>query len=547
MKQIRVLDCTLRDGGRIIDCKFKDNDTMDIITRLAKAKIDVIEVGFLRDPQKVQYKGDSTFFTRISQVNKLIDKSGVDYDASYVVFIDYSMFDFSTLESYQGKGINGIRVGFTKNDYIKDSDNLIKALNLVKSLGYELYVQGVNSLAYSDKEFLNVISMVNDTHPDVFAIVDTYGAMYLDDLDHIFSLTNKNLNPEISIAFHSHNNYQLSFALAQEFIRLGKESSRNIVIDSTLDGMGKCSGNLNTELIVDFLIRKLNYKYDFEAILDIIDDYMYNIKKQYSWGYSIPSMMAAVYQAHPNNVIYLTEKYRLATKDIKRILSMIPDDIRKSYDYDLISELYVKYNHTNVDDSKVLSDLKSKFDGKRILIMVPGRSLLDYSNEIVSTANNDDVIVVPVNFVNAHLSKDKQIPFFGSEKRYQKFSEIRRELPRIVTSNIFEHDSNDFVVNYEGLVERNNEDFDTSIIMLLNLLLRLETKDIIIAGFDGFDENSVNYFDEALFEDGRFRNDYKRLTENTISMLKELSRKFSNCCSVEFLTPSKYEQIFIKQ
>ena len=544
MRQVKVLDCTLRDGGRIIDCKFSDVDIMNIACGLSQANIDIIEMGFLRDPKVVNYTGNSTFFTKVSQVNKFIKNS--DKQTNYVVFVDYSLYDFSTLEKHVTGGINGIRVGFTKNDFINSRDDLISALKYVKQQGYQLYIQGVNSLAYSDKEFLDVIDMVNDINPDVFAIVDTYGAMYLDDLQHIFRLTNKNLNPDISIAFHSHNNFQLSFALAQEFIKLGKESARNIIIDSTLNGMGKCAGNLNTELIVDFLVRKMYYNYDFEGILDLIDDYTYNIKKQYSWGYSIPSVMAAVYQSHPNNVIYLTDKFRLATKDIKRILSMIPDDLRKRYDYDYIKDLYIKYNHTNIDDTTALHKIKEKLKDKNILILVPGNSILEFKNKILQVANMENTITIPINFVSKDIDYNKQIPFWGSEKRYQKFKDDIG-VNSIVVSNIMHPLNSDYIVNYESLIERDNEDFDTSIIMCLNLLLKLDIKNITFAGFDGFDESKQNYFDTGLFEEGRFNKDYKRLTQNITNMLKQFAKKIDSNSEIKFLTPSMYEDIFKKE
>ena len=75
MRQVKVLDCTLRDGGRIIDCKFSDVDIMNIACGLSQANIDIIEMGFLRDPKVVNYTGNSTFFTKVSQVNKFIKNS----------------------------------------------------------------------------------------------------------------------------------------------------------------------------------------------------------------------------------------------------------------------------------------------------------------------------------------------------------------------------------------------------------------------------------------------------------------------------------------
>ena len=108
-----------------------------------------------------------------------------------------------------------------------------------------------------------------------------------------YNVVDYNLNSDICIDIHSHNNFQLSFAFAQETIRLSGDK-RNIILDSTLNGMGKCAGNLNTELIVDYLIRKKNYDYELDGILDIIDRYLAPLKNNYSWGYSIPAFMAGI-------------------------------------------------------------------------------------------------------------------------------------------------------------------------------------------------------------------------------------------------------------
>lgn len=74
MKNVRVLDCTLRDGGRIINCAFPDQEIRQLSHRLANAKIDIVEIGFLRDYHDVTYTGDSTFFTDVDQMIPFIDK-----------------------------------------------------------------------------------------------------------------------------------------------------------------------------------------------------------------------------------------------------------------------------------------------------------------------------------------------------------------------------------------------------------------------------------------------------------------------------------------
>lgn len=540
--KISLLDCTLRDGARIINCKLSDEDIKDITSRLMHANIDYIEVGFLRDPQKVNYEKNSTFFTDVEQITPFIPKDRKN--SSFVAFIDYSLFNFTTLKKYDGKSIDGIRLGFTKNDYLNNYEDLVNACHIVKEKGYKLFVQGVNSLAYTDSEFLKVIEMVNLIKPYSFAIVDTYGAMYEEDFSHLYRLTNKNLDQDIRIAFHSHNNYQLSFALAQKFIKLAAESQREIIIDATLAGMGKCAGNLNLELIASYLVRKLNFNYKIDNLMDIIDDHTYNIRKNYNWGYSIPAVLSAIYQSHPNNVIYLTEKFRLATKDIKYILSMIPPETRTRYDYDLIKQLYITYNHTKVDDSDTLEKIKLLIQNRDILILVPGMSLLKYRQKLNEYIKLNNPIVIPVNFVSSLLDLRNQIPFFGSEKRYKKNAYNSNCKNKITVSNILEHSSDDLVVNYEGLIDRNNDNFDSSIIMLLNLLKKIEIESFTIAGFDGFDKGTSNYFDNEKFEDGRFDKEYETLTNNTKKMLKNYAKSLKKPLNIKFLTPSIYEEYF---
>ena len=540
-RNIKILDCTLRDGGRIIDCKFPDKDIIDIATRLAESGIDIIEMGFLRDWRKLEYKGNSTFFTSVEQIIPFIPK---DRKASvFVAFVDFGMFDFDNLSSHDGKSIDGIRVGFTKKDFDNHREEIIRCLNIVKEKGYMLFVQGVNSLGYTDAELLRLIQMINEVHPYAFGIVDTYGAMYVDDVRRVYGLIDHNMLDDIVIDFHSHNNFQLSFAFAQEIIELAK-GVRNIIIDCTLNGMGKCAGNLNTELIVDYLVRKRGYNYDFDSILDIIDEYMYSIKEHCSWGYSIPSMMAGIYQSHPNNVIYLTEKFRLATKDIKYIISMIDPSLRQRYDYDNIQRLYREYNHTKVNDKEAIEKLHSLLRNRDLLVLSPGKTLLTYRKEIEKYILENNPFVISVNFISDFTSTDNRLTFYGSSKRYKRADAKENEKYIVVVSNVENYSNDDIVINYESLIERNNDDCDNTMIMLLNLLKRLDISSFAIAGFDGYVKGRENYFNNSQFQGNRFEEKYDSITENMRKMLKNYAFHLSDKNNIKFITPSAYEDIF---
>lgn len=537
MKNVRILDCTLRDGGRIIDCAFPDCEIKEISDKLANAKIDIVEIGFLRDKNKVDYKGNSTFFTDVDQMRPFVNKDR--QSTLYVAFIDYGMFDIESLKPYDGNSIDGIRFGFKKKDYVNCKDEVLRWINIIKNRGYKLFVQGVNSLSYSDKELLEVVDMVNEVHPYSFGIVDTYGAMYMDDVDRLYELIDHNMKSDICINFHSHNNYQLSFAFAQEIVKLSAMSSREVIIDGTLGGIGKVAGNLNTELIVDFLIRKKKYDYELDDILDMLDDYIYKYSLKYKWGYSTSAMMAGIYKSHPNNVIYLTEKFRLDSKDIGKLLSMIEPEKRQRYDYNNIEKLYIEYISEKVNDYNTLNSLKKVIGNREVVVLVPGNSLNTYRKQIDEYINQRNVFVISVNFV---ADNRNVYAFFGNQKRYN-LSERKRVDRNIIISSNVKGNKNDIVVNYHSLINRGYKYFENSAIMVLNLLKRIEAKEITIAGFDGFEiEKRTNYADDS-FQNDRHIDEFNKLNQEIKDMFKELVSTLSGKCTIKMLTPSRFEGV----
>ena len=539
MKNVKILDCTLRDGGRIINCAFPNSQIKDIAYRLADANIDIIEVGFLRDAKSVNYQGNSTLFTDVDQIRPFVNRKK---DTMYVAFIDYGMFDFSTLKPYDGTSIDGLRIGFTRKNFENDHEEILECLAEVKQKGYKLFVQGVNSFGYTDRELLGIVDIVNQIQPEGFGIVDTYGAMYMDDVDRLYTIVDHNLDENIAIDFHSHNNYQLSFAFAQEIIRLSN-GKREVIIDGTLNGMGKCAGNLNTELLVDYLVRKRNYDYDFDAILDIIDDHIYNYHLQHQWGYSIPALMGGIYRSHPNNIIYLTEKFRLATKDIKYIISMIDPDKRMRYDYDNIQRLYQEYNHVKVDDKENLALLERILKGKKILLLMPGQSISQYKDEILKKIEAENLFVITVNFRDETFDKYSELAFWGSQKRYEHYTDLRKEVTSLITSNIESDMEDDIIVNYDSFVDRTQEYSDNASLMLMRILQRVGVVSYYVAGFDGFTVNG-SYYNKTDFSEERFRSQYESINKGVAHQLSMFADSLKHPEDIQFVTPSIYTHIF---
>jgi 4-hydroxy 2-oxovalerate aldolase len=550
MKNVKVLDCTLRDGGRVIDCAFGDRAIRQIADKLARAGIDIVELGFLRDPRLVSYEAGSTFFTDVGQIARFVpaDRRG----SEYVAFADYGMFDFGALAPRSGDSIDGIRVGFTKDDYGSSREELLRAFRAVKERGYSLYAQGVNSLSYSDIELLSLVGDMNAAKPCGFGIVDTYGAMYSDDVARIYGLIDHNLDSSIAIDFHSHNNFQLSFSFAQEVIRLSN-GVRGIVIDATLGGMGKVAGNLCTELIADFLARKMGYGYDTDLIFDAIDEHLYDLREKHHWGYSPMSLLSGIYRSHPNNVIYLANKFRLDTKDVKNILATLGERERQRYDYGRIDRLAEEYSGCKYDDSDEMAGLAEAFAGKPILVLAPGRTLATHRGAITGFIAGRRPIIVSVNFVSGHPGS---YSFFANKKRYGAQCGESDESGggalasgagggrAIVTSNIERRAPGSITVNYHSLVSRGYRLFDNSVLMLLNLLGRLRVAEIAIAGMDGFrGDEGGDYFDGS-FDVARLEPEFGKINAEIAGMLEKYLAAAKGSCKVELITPSVFGSVF---
>ena len=535
-KHIKVLDCTLRDGGYINDFNFGDEVIRGIILKLIKSNIDVIECGFLKDGE---HKASSSVFSNASDLLQYIPKNRGN--SSLVAMVDYGRYDISQLSNFNGKTIDGIRDCFFK----KDRYDALKLAEEIQKKGYNVYVQPVDILGYSDKELIELIERVNDLNTYAFSIVDTFGSMYMDDLVRVFSLIDHNLKKEVIMGFHSHNNMQLSFALSQKFAEIS-QGKRNVTIDCTVLGMGRGAGNTPTELVANYLNTKWsNYDYNLNELLDLVDIYMLPIQKYYSWGYDIPNYIAGIYSSHVHNVAYLIDKHNISTKDMRVIIESIDPVVRKRYDYDNLESLYVEHINHKIDDSIDMKNLYSILNGKKILILTPGKTLETKKNEINEFIYKNNVIAISTNFTpDDYIVK---FSFFSNQKRLERNMEFRKKdienVKLIITSNIEINKPNIpiFSVNYSSLIKRKRwKFFDNSLILLIRLLNIIDVENIYIAGADGFSEND-NYSENNRFLEANISKETGMDINNEIKeMIQDIMSTVKKKDYITFITPTIY-------
>lgn len=487
MNHVKLLDCTLRDGAYLIDKKFGNQTIRGIIEGLVNARIDFIEIGFFQDEG---FGDGKTVYKNSADARRFIPKEKAGCE--FTVLADYSRYSVENLDEHTEDGVDAIRECFFK----KERYDAINACWKIKEKGYKLFVQPVDILGYSDKELIEFVELVNEIEPYCLSIVDTFGSMYQEDLHRIFELINHNLISTCRMGFHSHNNMQLSSALSQEFARM-TVGKREVVIDGTLSGMGRGAGNTPTELIVQYLVSKHGAKYDIDELLDIIDTFMGNIKARCSWGYTTEYFVAGSYNAHVNNITYLSSKNSIQSRDIRFILNKVGAEARKRYDYDLLENTYMELLNSKVDDSDSRLSIIEYIADRPVLVLVPGSTVNSEIEKIENYIKKENPVIISVNFVHKEIKSD--FVYMSNIRRYQQWKNTERFISarKIMTSNFHDNffDDKSYKISFTSLVKCGWNAMDNSAIMLLRLLSDLGVKRVAIAGFDGYatDPKEKNY------------------------------------------------------
>lgn len=532
MRSIQILDCTLRDGGYINDWKFGEKTIGAIIDKLSRSDIDIIECGFFSEKAG---DADESLFPSAESVNRFIRP--IEHKAFlYVamIAIGEKEMDPAKLEDAAPDGIGGVRLTFHKNE-VEKAVNWAKVL---KSKGYKVFMQPVGTISYTEQELIELIRKVNALNPFAFYIVDTLGCMTKEKTKELFEISDKYLDPDICIGFHSHNNMQMAYSNSEELIQC--RGDRNIILDSSVYGMGRGAGNLPTELIADYLDKNCGGKYDVVQILDIYDRYISIIRREKKWGYSMPYYIAARNECHPNYASFLINKQTLTMRDIEYMISMIPMEERLIFNREVINRVYMKYQTKDMIDTLYVRELIDVLGDKPVLVLAPGKSLVSESEAIRAYIEKEKPFVISINFLDNLLPLDAC--FVSNSKRLDDITANAEKYPEtkiIHTSNLRMDVKNEvYRFSYKSLNNADELLFDNAGLMLLKLLGICEAKQIVLAGFDGFSTRySDNYFDQSL----TWEEEEEDLLEKQ-NHFKQVLAKFRKTQNISFLTKSVYEE-----
>ncbi|MEA3513001.1 MAG: 3-deoxy-manno-octulosonate cytidylyltransferase [Campylobacterota bacterium] len=517
--KINILDCTLRDGGYINDWAFTNSQINNILNSLKQSKIDIIECGYLNN--KKGRSNHSTLFDTTNTADSFINNIKTQ---KKVVMINFGDYDIDLLPNCKDTLIDGIRVAFHKKDLNEALDTSIKIANK----GYEVYFQPMVTKNYTDLEFLSLIEKVNKTDFYAFYIVDSFGSMELEEFQRYMILADNNLKKEINLGYHSHNNMQLAFSNAINMCKFNFK--RDIIIDSSIYGVGRGAGNLNSELITGYLNNTTKTSYDIIPLLEVIDQFLSDLIKEKPWGFSPAQYLSASFNCHPNYATHLINKNTNHIVGVKKILENIPKEKRLSFDKELIEKLYINSLLENKTSVQNKIDLGKS---KNILLVASGKSVQEY-RYIIDTKKKENYILIALNHI-PDFSCDYY--FFSNQKRFDEFSKDIDQKRTIITSNIFTTSDIPTVLEFSKLVFVDNVFIKNVAIVAINFLISKGIKKVEIVGLDGYKINSKNYHYK---ETSVIHDNSSLIEENNIiaNGLKVLEKNII----IELLTPSEFKK-----
>lgn len=285
--QIKVLDCTIRDGGLINQWQFSNDLVKKVFLALSKAGVDYMEIGYKSSEKYFSRKENGAWkFCSEEDLKKVI--GGIETNMKLSAMADIGRIDFEDIPPKSESVLDMIRVAC----YVKEVDKAISLAHHCIDKGYETTINLMAVSKVLERDLDEALDDLSKSHVPVIYLVDSFGAMYSEQI-HFLAEKYFQALPGKELGIHTHNNQQLAFANTIEAIIAGINR-----IDSTLYGMGRGAGNCPLELLLSFL---KNPKFDIRPLLEVIQEIFIPLKSQIEWGYHIPYMITGVLNEHPRS------------------------------------------------------------------------------------------------------------------------------------------------------------------------------------------------------------------------------------------------------
>ena len=291
-EEIKVLDCTIRDGGLMNESRFDDETVAGVYRACVEGGVDYMEVGYKASKKLFgRDRYGAWRFCDESDLRRVIGDNPTPLKISVMADADKTDYHTDILPKEKSV-IDMVRVAA----YIHQVPTALDMVKDAHDKGYETCVNIMSVSNVLERELDSALELLATSEVKAIYLVDSFGALYSEQVDYLlrkYLKYAKAAGKEVGV--HMHNNLQLGFANTIEGIVKGAN-----YIDATMAGLGRGAGNCPMELLIRFLH---NPQYNLRPILDCVQNHIEPLRSSLGWGFSVPYMITGFMNRHPSSAI----------------------------------------------------------------------------------------------------------------------------------------------------------------------------------------------------------------------------------------------------
>lgn len=504
---MKILDCTLRDGGYYTNWDFSQKIVDTYLESMEDLPVEYLEVGYRANEM-------STYFGAYFYLPEYLMKHLKERTSKKLVIIlnekDVQANDAKALLTPCIPYMHTVRLAV-------DPKNFERALELakaVKDLGFEVCFNLMYMSTWSDNpDLINQFSHL-DGLVDTLYMVDSFGGVYPEDVKETFKLIKSKSN--VKIGFHGHNNLELALINTLTAIDCGVD-----IVDATITGMGRGAGNLKTELLLTVLNSKGTLELNYNALSKTVDDFSL-LQRKHEWGTNLPYMVSGSNSLPQKNVMEWVSKRFYSFNSIIRALT---NKSRGKEDNE-------KLKTFNLDQEGIRS-------GRKAIIVGGGGSIKSHGRAIeIFLKEHPELIIVHASSKNAlvfaNSTNHQYYCLVGNEGYrlegvFKNLEDVKGKcilppyprkmgtyVPDVLINRAFELENIDVTDEFK----------DSHTSLALQTVTSLGCEEVFIVGYDGY-EGAIGQKEQEL------------LAENEYMFKKYVSEY----APLKSLTPTKYKHL----
>lgn len=409
---IKLLDCTLRDGGYYNAWDFKRELVEKYLAAVDKSGIQCIEVGFRGFPSDKffgAYAYSSDLYIKSLNIPQHIEV-GVMLNAKDV--LDHEEGVTSAVAKLFARR-NMSPVDFVRVAIGFDSAlSAERILSELKVLGYDLCL---NLMQCAGKDLGLIKKLAAEISKwgmvDTLYFADSLGNMDEQEVSLIVGAIREGWNGKIGI--HAHNNKGKALSNTLKALEEGVSW-----IDSTILGMGRGAGNAQTECLLLELENKFPEEFSSSPVSKLSATEFFELQQKYKWGPSYFYHAAAMFNIHPTYIQEILDEGRYSHEEILELLAVLKSKKCASYDESLINSFIRSSSKGEEGDWSPDQWCESK----EVLILGSGETLKNHRDGIELYIKNRFPSVISIN-IQKYISQE-YIDFFVACNRSRIIAEV---------------------------------------------------------------------------------------------------------------------------